>query len=154
MAKKKESGKGMLILLVLILLIVVVLFLLFYSDGLGLGNGFGTDSDNHNSGAEQSISDTLKHTEIHSEIGELAVTESVSEILTETETELLIFDVTVMGSVYLYQNQEIILEDLLSDMQSQQVYFMVRITDDNATQNAMEDLLTALQDADITYAMN
>lgn len=152
MAKKKESGKGMLILLVLILLIVVVLFLLFYSDGLG--NGFGTDSDNHNSGAEQSISDTLEHTEIHSETGELAVTESVSEILTETETELLIFDVTVMGSVYLYQNQEIILEDLLSDMQSQQVYFMVRITDDNATQNAMEDLLTALQDADITYAMN
>lgn len=150
---KKRNGKKMLLLLVLILLIVIVLFLLFHSGMLGLGNGFGTDSGNEDyAEADQSISDTLENTVSDLETGELAVTEPVSEIV--TETEMLLFDITVMGSIYLYQNQETGLEDLLSEMQSQENYYMVRITDDNATQNAMEDLLNVLQESEITYALN
>ena len=143
----------MIIFLLIILVLVIIVFLLFSGDfGIGFGNGFGTNSNDNNSGAEQSISDTL-------EISENAETEfveidSVTEVITESTTEILVLEVTVMGNVYLYQNQEIILEDLLSEMQAQEINFMVCITDDNATQNAMEDLLTALENAEITYAMD
>lgn len=143
MASKKKRGNFMIIFLLIILVLVIMIFLLFNG---GLGLGFGTNLDNNNnnnSGTEQSISDTL-------EISENAET----ELITESITEMLVLEITVMGNIYLYQNKEIILVNLMSEIQAQQNDFMVCITDDNATQNAMEDLLTALENAEITYAMN
>ncbi|MBD5143737.1 MAG: hypothetical protein HDT22_09070 [Ruminococcus sp.] len=149
MAKKKKGSAGVLILLIIILILVVVIFLLLNNNlGLGFENGFGTNLDNNNS--EENISDIVEN----SENAEINTETEFSEIITESNTEILILNITVMGNVYFYQNQEMILENLLSEIQAQENDFMLSITDENATQNAMEDLLTALEHANITYAID
>ena len=149
--KKKKSGRSLGVLLFLLVVIAVLLFLMSYLGKFGIGAG------NPGESGILIASGGIPEADDEAESGDFQesgnIPESETETETEPETQIIILNITVMGSVYLYQNQEISLEDLLSVMQAQPDSAIVQIQDDNATQNAMEDLLNALHESKITYAL-
>ncbi|MDE6729939.1 MAG: hypothetical protein K2J71_04090, partial [Oscillospiraceae bacterium] len=137
--KKRKPGQFLGILLFLLVGIAVLLFLMSYLGKFGTGTGESGESGILIASGGISEAGADAESGNFQESGEIS--ESETELETEPETQITILDITVMGSMYLYQNQEISLEDLLSEIQIQPDSAIVQIQDDNATQNAMEDLL-------------
>lgn len=158
--KKKKTGRPFGLLLFLLGIILVLLCLMFYLGKFGTGGYPGQSGESGtliaSGGAPDSGADP--GSEDLSESGEFPESgtepESEPEFESESETQITILDITVMGSVYLYENQEISLEDLLTEIQIQPDSSIIQIRDDNATQNAMEDLLDELETAGMTYALH
>lgn len=130
-----------LLLLIVLLIIIVVLLLIF--GGFGFGFGFGEKGDGgetQGSGASVSVQGGE----------EGADNAEAADISPERMVEYA--DVTVAGNSYLYDSGVTELDELTDKLGASDC--VVRITDEGATQNAMEDLINALEQKDISYIMS
>ncbi len=76
---------------------------------------------------------------------------TVSPTVTESAFNGTIVHVTVMGNEYFYDNQRITLTELLDELETIQERLVVEIIDDNASLNAYDGLIEALEDAAYDY---
>lgn len=127
--KQKKKNRKRLFGLLMIIIILVVLLLIMQYLGLGLGGGKGEGSGN----ASETNS---KATEI---------TTTTAEIPKE------FYDIKVSGSTYIVNEKVVELSDFISEFSFWKDNVIVRITDDNATKNAMDDLKKALEDGGREY---
>lgn len=119
--KLKKKRKKRLLGLVAVIIIALAIILLLSYLGLGLGGGKG------NGGAE-SVSES-------SSVAETTVSTTVT-----TEAPKILVDIKVSGSTYIYDGQEISLDDFKAKLATMNDNVVISITDDNATANAMTDL--------------
>lgn len=128
--KQKKKKKKRLFGLLIIIIILAVLLLVMQYLGLGLGGGkgegSGASSDTNSSAAE-------------------TTTTTTAEIPKE------FYDIKVSGSTYIVNEKVVELSDFISEFSYWKDNVIVRITDDNATKNAMEDLKKALEDGGREY---
>jgi flagellar basal body-associated protein FliL len=119
---KKRKKKRLLIMLLILLLLILAFLLLRFGFGLGTGKG----SSGSEAGADSPSSS--------------------SEKATTAEAPVFV-DVKVSGSSYIYENQVKTLDEIKSTISTMKDNVVIRITDDNATKNAMDDLTKMLDDA-------
>lgn len=124
--KKKKSGcvGGLILLMILILLLI----LLMKHFGFGL---FG-DGNSKNSGSGSSTtSDTVDK---------------------DDEDKEKIVDITAWGNgQYRYEEGKIDLDEFIKTVQAMEEKVTVRISDDSSTANTMQELINALNEANIAY---
>ena len=123
---KKRKKKRLLIMLLILLLLILAFLLLRFGFGLGTGKG----SSGSEAGADSPSSS--------------------SEKATTAEAPVFV-DVKVSGSSYIYENQVKTLDEIKSTISTMKDNVVIRITDDNATKNAMDDLTKMLGDANRKY---
>lgn len=128
--QKKKNRKRLSGLLIIIIVLAVLLLVLHYL-GLGFGGGKGEGSG----GASDTSSKTA----------ETVTTTTTAEIPKE------FYDIKVSGSTYIVNEKVVELSDFISEFSFWKDNVIVRITDDNATKNAMEDLKKALEDGGREY---
>lgn len=131
--KNRTGGKVILFLLIIIALLAAVMFL-FDPFGFGLGAPFALGT---NSGGSASPATTTAQTTA-------AVTE---EAVTEAPEPDYI-EVTVSGSTYLFDGSEKTAAEI-ADICADKGKSKVRVTDDSATQNAIDELTAALKEKSI-----
>ena len=128
--KKKKKRRLLLLLLLLLLLGGGGLLMGMF----GLLPGFGDSS----SGSDSASSSTASS--------------SAAETTTTTEAEPTIYvDIKVSGSSYIYEGTVKTLEEVKSTITTMKDNVVVRITDDNATKNAMDNLKSMLTDSNRTF---
>lgn len=125
--KKKKNKKFVTLLLIVAFVAAVILLLNYLGLGFGGGKGDGGNSSSTNSGTESSKAETTTTT-------------------TEPQPKEFV-NIKVAGSTYIYQENVITLENFRETVRLMSDNVVVMITDDNATQNAMDDL-TAVFEAD------
>ncbi len=122
--EKKKKKKRLLFLLIILLLLAALLAILQWL-GLGLGGGKGEGGDgNGNESVNPSSSSA-------------AADES-------SEEDPEYFDVMVSGSKYIVDNNLIDLDTISSRVKGLKDNYIIRISNDNATANAMDDLKARL----------
>ena len=117
--KQKKKKKKKLLGIMLIVIIIAALILIMQYLGLGLGGGKGEGSGD---GKESSVTTTT------------------------TAVPKEFYDIKVSGSTYIIDERVVDLKSLVSTVKLMSDNVIVRITDDNATKNAMDDLKKALTD--------
>ena len=124
---KKKSGCiwGLLLLIIIIALIIY----LMKHFGFGL---FGDEKGGGTSGT--SASDSVDDKD-------------------EPEEDVII-DIAVLGNQYIYDNGKIEIDDFVAEIKAMKGNVSVRITDDNAYQDTMEELIEALENAQILYTVS
>lgn len=124
---KKKSGCiwGLLLLIIIIALIIY----LMKHFGFGL---FGDEKGGGTSGT--STSDSVDDKD-------------------ELEEDVII-DIAVLGNQYIYDNGKIEIDDFVAEIKAMKGNVSVRITDDNAYQDTMEELIEALEKAQILYTVS
>lgn len=124
---KKKSGCiwGLLLLIIIIALIIY----LMKHFGFGL---FGDEKGSGTSGT--SASDSVDDKD-------------------EPEEDVII-DIAVLGNQYIYDNGKIEIDDFVAEVKAMKGNVSVRITDDNAYQDTMEELIEALEKAQILYTVS
>lgn len=128
--KRTYRGAFWIPLIIGIAVAVVIIGVLIYAfGGKGIGGGKGDGEGSESVSAESSISEDLQ-----------PETESVNYI-----------NVTVSGSDYLYDNQKMTVDELISELNSIGEKFPVKITDDGASLKAYDNLVSALKENDIRY---
>lgn len=139
--QKKKKKNNLITLIILLLIVAGVLFLMNY-----LGIGFGTGKNGEDEGtADRGI--TAEDPDKEENVDEAKVeTEPVS-----SEETVEYVDITVAGSAFIYNNNVTELEAFLETVDKMNDKVVVRISDDNATQNAMEDLKKALDEKGRNY---
>lgn len=144
--KKKKKNK-LITLIIVILMIVGMLFLLNY---LGFGFGFGKGEGENTEGEDKSVS-----------IEDAAVSQEESvepqEDSAQSQEQALVVefvDITVAGSAYIYNGNVTELEAFIDTVGKMNENIVLRIIDDNATQNAMEDLQNALDEKERKFVVN
>lgn len=145
--KKKKKNK-LITLIIVILMIVGMLFLLNY---LGFGFGFGKGEGGENTeGEDKSVS-----------VEDAAVSQEESvepqEDSAQSQEQALVVefvDITVAGSAYIYNGNVTELEAFIDTVGKMNENIVLRIIDDNATQNAMEDLQNALDEKERKFVVN
>lgn len=121
--QQKKKKKKRLFGLLFVIIILAVLFLLMQYLGLGLGGGKGEGSG---TGKDNS-------------------TEASSyDVTTTTAVPKEFYDIRVSGSTYIIDERVVDLNSLVSTVKLMSDNVIVRITDDNATKNAMDELKNAL----------
>ena len=124
--KKKKKRRLLLLLLLLLLLGGAGLLLGMF----GLLPGFGDSSSGSDSGSSSSASS------------------SAAETTTTTKAEPAIYvDIKVSGSSYIYEGSVKTLEEIKSTVTTMKENVVIRITDDNATKNSMDNLKNMLTDS-------
>ena len=124
---KKKKKKRLLLLLLLLLLLGSVGLLM----GLfGLFPGMGDDSGDGGSSKASSSSASSSAVET-----------------TTTAAPTVYDDVKVSGSTYIYQGQVKTLEEIKTIVSNMKENVTIRIIDDNATKNAMDNLVNMLTDS-------
>lgn len=118
------------IILIAAAVVAVVVIVGFLTDGFGLGGGQGDGEGEGNVSAEQS-SDTEE-----------------PELVVE---ELDFLNVTVSENEYLYQNSRFQLDELVDKLVTDAADTKVKITDENASKRAYENLINALEEKNIRY---
>lgn len=139
--KKKKKKRLLLLLLILLLLCSIGLMM----GMLGLFPGMGDDgSESESDGTSSSMSavDTSS-----------SQPETVTTPTTEAEPALY-DDVKVSGSTYIYQGQVKTLEEIKTIVSNMKENVVIRITDDNATKNAMDNLTNMLTDSGRSFSRN
>ena len=121
----KKRGGCVVVIIILILLALLALLLGFHFGWWGKGDGDG-DGDGNSKSSGQSTTDIDK----------------------SAQTDVY---VTVSGAKYMYENNSIEIEDLVNKIADVQGKALVHITDDSATDSAMNELKSALDNAKITY---
>ena len=131
--KKKRKKRLLLLLLILLLLgsIGLMMGLLGLFPWMNDGDGDGGDSSGKNSSSS-------------------AVSSSQAETTT-TKEQFVYDDVKVSGSTYIYQGQVKTLEEIKTIISNMKDNVVIRISDDNATKNAMDNLKNMLADAKRTF---
>lgn len=125
--KQKKKKKKKLLGIMLIVIIIAALILIMQYLGLGLGGGKGEGSGD---GKDASASSN-----------EASVTTT-----TTTAVPKEFYDIKVSGSTYIIDERVVDLKSLVSTVKLMSDNVIVRITDDNATKNAMDELKKALTD--------
>ena len=120
--KQKKKKKKKLLGIMLIVIIIAALILIMQYLGLGLGGGKGDGKDVSASSNEASVTTTT------------------------TAAPKEFYDIKVSGSTYIIDERVVDLKSLVSTVKLMSDNVIVRITDDNATKNAMDDLKKALTD--------
>lgn len=126
--KKKKKKKFITLLLIIAFAAAVILLLKYLGPGFGGGKGKGGDSSANSTSGVSSEAETTTTTETSAEPKEF-------------------IGIKVSGSTYIYQGSEITIENFRETIRLMNDNVVVMITDDNATQNAM-DALTAVFEAD------
>lgn len=124
--KQKKKKKKKLLGIMLIVIIIAALILIMQYLGLGLGGGKGEGSGD---GKDASASSN-----------EASVTTTTTAVPKE------FYDIKVSGSTYIIDERVVDLKSLVSTVKLMSDNVIVRITDDNATKNAMDELKKALTD--------
>ncbi len=150
MSEKKEKKKSkflpVLVVLLLIIAILMIIASLGFGGGFGSGNGNG-DGGNSNSkiSSENSVADSADNDNIPE------TDETTTETLPEETTEAIRYmEITVSGDTYFINSAEKTLDDFIS-LATDDENTVVRITDDNAVADAMESLISALENNNIQY---
>ncbi len=114
-----------------VIAVVVIGVILYAFGGKGFGGGKG-DGDGERSNSLSEIS-------------------SISES-SQPETEGIEYiNITVSGSDYLFQNQKMTANELISELNNSDEKFSVKITDDDASIKAYDALVKVLKDNNIRY---
>lgn len=132
MIRRLFNNKGavpVVIIIIAAVAVIVVAVAGFLTDGFGLGGGQGDGEGEGNVSAEQS---------------ETEVSEPVLE-------ELDFLNVTVSENEYLYQNSRLQLDELMDKLVTDAAGAEVKITDENASKRAYENLINALEEKNIRY---
>lgn len=132
--------KGFLGILAVLLLVALAIFLLLKFGILSFGKGSG---DGNSGTGSSSVSEVSEASE--------AETEPLTPAVTTTVEEKVYVDVTVSGNSYLYQNSTLELEALIAELGKLDDDITVRITDENASLKAYEQLTKALDEKRIRY---
>ena len=132
MLRRLTNNKGAIPAIILIAAVVIIALVVigFLTDGFGLGGGQGDGEGEGNVSAEQS-SDTQE-----------------PELVIE---ELDFLNVTVSGNEYLYQTSKLQLDELVDKLVADAADTKVKITDENASKRAYENLINALEEKNIRY---
>lgn len=144
--QKKKKKNNLIALILLLLIVAAVLFLMKY---LGIGFGFGEGG----SGGEEKSPDKGVAAQTSAPADEAKAMPEVTDESSEAETVEYV-DITVAGSAFIYNNNVTELEVFMETVDKMNEKVVVRITDDNATQNAMEDLEKALDEKGRSYILN
>lgn len=127
--KKRYKGSVLLPFIIGILVtVVIVAVIIFACGGLGFGGGKG---DGIGEGSVSAIE----------------VFEEQTEITTE---EIQYINITISGSDYIYQNQNLSLDEIINNILADKE-IPVKITDDNASLRAYDSLVKSLKDNNIKY---
>ena len=118
--KKKKKKKLLGIMLIVIIIAALILIMQYLGGGKGEGSGDGKD--------------------VSASSNEASVT------TTTTAAPKEFYDIKVSGSTYIIDERVVDLKSLVSTVKLMSDNVIVRITDDNATKNAMDDLKKALTD--------
>ena len=122
--EKKKKKKRLLFLLIILLLLAALLAILQWL-GLGLGGGKGAGGDG--SGNEETTPSS-----------------SAAAADESSEEDPEYFDVKVSGSIYTVDNAVIDLDTIAERVKGLKDNYIVRINNDNATANAMDELKAKL----------
>lgn len=122
--KQKKKKKKKLLGIMLIVIIIAALILIMQYLGLGLGGGKGSGDGKDVSASSNEASVTTTTTAVPKEF----------------------YDIKVSGSTYIIDERVVDLKSLVSTVKLMSDNVIVRITDDNATKNAMDELKKALTD--------
>lgn len=144
--KKKSKAPAVAGVGVLGALIAGLLFL--NGKGLGFGNGFGLFDQNSGTGSSAVESSAAESSVAESSEESSEEESSAAETTVEEKTYV---DVTVKGNEYLYQNSTIELSALTDELKKLDAGITVRITDENASKNAYDDLTAALDAEKLSY---
>lgn len=128
-----KGGVGLVVAIVLAVIVVGVLIWGLGFGGFGFGGGKG---DGEGSGNVETVGSEQP--------AETSITTPVIE-------ELEYIEITVSGNEYLYQNSKYTLDDLISELTSQELAAPVKITDENSSIKAYKALKSALSDNNIHY---
>lgn len=132
-----------LLLLIVLVILAVILMVIFGWKGIGFGKA--------GDGGKEDGNDNGKAVTVRADGGEDndEAQEAVGETAAESERLVEYADVTVTGGSYLYEGSVIELGALTEKLKGTDC--VVRITDSEATQNAMEDLIGALEQENTDY---
>lgn len=122
--KQKKKKKKKLLGIMLIVIIIAALILIMQYLGLGGGKGEGSGDGKDVSASSNEASVTTTTTAVPKEF----------------------YDIKVSGSTYIIDERVVDLKSLVSTVKLMSDNVIVRITDDNATKNAMDELKKALTD--------
>ena len=126
-----NKGIGALAIIIAVAIVVVVVAVVgIFTDGFGLGGGQGDGE------GEGNVSDVQSN---DTEAPELVV------------EELDFLNVTVSENEYLYQNSRFQLDELIDKLVTDAADTKVKITDENASKRAYENLINALEEKNIRY---
>lgn len=140
---KKKNKKGGTIILFLLLVIAILAAGIFFFDPFGFG--IGPNARHNGGGSAATPSATTAATE---------GSEPAPEATTKPEEEVVMtLDVTVKGATYLMDGSEVTISKIVDSFKASDSKTTVSITDDSATQNAMEDLKKALDAEKIPYSV-
>ena len=123
--KQKKKKKKKLLGIMLIVIIIAALILIMQYLGLGLGGGKGEGSGDGK---------------------DVSASSNEASVTTTTAVPKEFYDIKVSGSTYIIDERVVDLKSLVSTVKLMSDNVIVRITDDNATKNAMDDLKKALTD--------
>lgn len=131
MIRRLTNNKGAVPVIAIIVLVVaaVAVVIGFLTDGFGLGGGQG-DGEGE---------------------GNVSATESDTEESEPVVEELDFLNVTVSENEYLYQNSRFQLDELMDKLVVDAADTKVKITDENASKRAYENLIVALENKNIRY---
>lgn len=117
------------IIVVAVIAVAAAVVLGVFTDGFGLGGGKG-DGEGE---------------------GNVSTVQSESEKSEPVVEELDFLNVTVSENDYLYQNSRLQLDELMSKLVTDAADTKVKVTDENASKRAYENLIVALEDKNIRY---
>ena len=132
MIRRLTNSKGAIPIVAIIIVALVVAAVVvvgFLTDGFGLGGGQGDGEGDGNVSDSQSDTDA-------------------PELVVE---ELDFLNVTVSENEYIYQNSRLQLDELMDKLVIDAADTKVKITDENASKRAYENLINALEEKNIRY---
>lgn len=142
--KKKSKFLPVLVVLLLIIAILMIIASLGFGGGFGSGNGNG-DGGNSKISSENSVADSADNDNISE------TDETTTEVLPKETTETIRYmEITVSGDTYFMNDNEKTLDAFIS-LASDSENIVVKIIDDNAVADAMESLISALENNNIQY---
>lgn len=144
--KKKTDFVSVLAVIMLIIAIIMIIAALGFGGGSGNGDGSGNSGTN--------ISESTDNQEDSGETPEKEISATEESSAEESETEvspekLIYIQVTVSGNTYVMDDAETTLDAVIESASGDNI--VVRITDDNAVADAMDSLISALDEKGIQY---
>ncbi|MDE6834572.1 MAG: hypothetical protein K2J39_10075 [Ruminococcus sp.] len=143
--KNTKKGNALVVIVVIILIIAIALILLgLFGKGFGFGKGNGDGSGTGISDSVESSAD--ENSGSQADIQESSEAETTTVI---TEPEIYYIEVIVSGSSYLMNGTESTIDEITQSADNENT--VIRISDDNAIADSMDALVSALDNAGISY---
>ena len=131
----KKRGGGCLLLLIFLLLLIILLLLLLNYLGL-FGGGLGKEKGDGSGSGGSVVSSSVVDKEVE-----------------ETSSDQKVYaDITVSGDSYIFENNSSEINDIIKSINGLDGDVVVRINDQNASYNAMDQLKKALDEGKISYS--